>query len=363
MVVVVASAAAAIDATDPRAPAPRAPLAAPGEAEQADLPEGLPDDLPEPNLPVDPPMDPPPTDLPEASDAGPVFDAAEEKSAPAFDAARGLPVDYGAKAADLAQGALLDARSKVAPRPAQPAPPGSGSGEDQSEESFEIAGAAKASTHPHVAPPPRTDEDGIAGALAAVGFAGVASIAAGALAYFWPTLKYALTPIAPLYTRIPRDAVLAHETREHIYRLVRENPGIHAQEVAQRLDLGWGTAVHHLKLLEDHGLLQSHRDGRYKRFFLVGDERLAYRDAVALLRNSTCLRIALQVGERPGLIQKDVCEALGVSSSLATFHLKRLAEAGIVLAHRRGRVVQYEPGPAWSALRDLDAAAGANASA
>lgn len=219
------------------------------------------------------------------------------------------------------------------------------------------AGAPSEEHGPHVAttdlgkhslaPEPPPGQDLLAGAA---GVAGVLALGAGLAALFWPALKVAL---APLYSRISKDAVLLHGSRENIYRLVKENPGIHAHEVAERLDLAWGTAIHHLKLLEQNGLLTSYRDGRYKRFFLVGDQRLAQKEAVALLRNDTARRIVEAVVGRPGLIQKDVCEALGVSSSLATWHLQRLAEAGLVLAHRRGRVVHYEPGPAWGALRDM----------
>lgn len=183
-----------------------------------------------------------------------------------------------------------------------------------------------------------------------VAVAGGLVLAAGLAALFWPALKVA---VAPLYSRISKDAVLAHGSRENIYRLVQEHPGIHAHEVAERLDLAWGTAIHHLRLLEQNGLLTAYRDGRYKRFFVVGDQRLQQKEAVGLLRNDTARRIVQAVAERPGLIQKDVCDALGVSSSLATWHLQRLAEAGLVIAQRRGRVVHYEPGPAWRALRDL----------
>ncbi|MCA1813703.1 MAG: hypothetical protein LC624_07100, partial [Halobacteriales archaeon] len=57
---------------------------------------------------------------------------------------------------------------------------------------------------------------GVAQTAAAVsGFA----LLAGALAYFWPAVKFGATA---LYTRIPRDAVLMHGARERIYRLVKD---------------------------------------------------------------------------------------------------------------------------------------------
>jgi predicted transcriptional regulator len=174
------------------------------------------------------------------------------------------------------------------------------------------------------------------------------AVLGGLMAWFWPALKFA---IAPLYTRIPTDAVLMHGARENIYRLIREEPGIHAHEVADRLQLGWGTTVYHLKLLERNHLIVSRHEGRYKRFFITGDQHLQHQDAVALLRNATSRSIAGAVAAQPGLIQKQVCQALGLSPSLASWHLQRLEGAGVVKAERQGRVVRYEPGPAWQALQ------------
>jgi predicted transcriptional regulator len=170
------------------------------------------------------------------------------------------------------------------------------------------------------------------------------------LAWFWPSLKFFL---APLYTRIAPDAVLMHGAREKIYRLIRDEPGIHAHEVAARLGLGWGTAVYHLKLLERNSLVVSRHEGRYKRFFVTGDQRIQHREAVALLRNATSRSIATAVAAQPGQIQKQLCQALGVSPSLASWHLQRLEASGLVTAERLGRAVRYNPGPAWGELASL----------
>lgn len=196
-------------------------------------------------------------------------------------------------------------------------------------------------------PAPTGPSSSLTGTAAGVS---LAALLAGIFAYYWPVGKYAFTA---LYTRIPRDTVLAHDTRERIYKLVKDQPGIHANDVCDRLGLGWGTAVHHLHILEQHGLLMSHRDGRYRRFFLVGDDRAAQRQAVGVLRHPTSRRVAELVAERPGLIQKQVCESLGLSTSLVAWHLGRLKAAGIVAAQRQGRTVQYRPGPAWSGLEGV----------
>jgi predicted transcriptional regulator len=284
-----------------------------------------------------------PADTPDPASLAPDLDAVRDltpRHAPErlADALASAARDLADALPDALPEELRDAAEAVLARVPGPTPMTSG---DEHE--------AMAAAAPHAdglgwqwdGPPAPTGANGLASTAAGVS---AVALLAGALAYYWPTMKYGF---AALYTRIPRDAVLAHETRERIYKLVRDQPGIHVYEVCDRLGLGWGTAVHHLKILQDQGMLTSHRDGRYRRFFLVGDDRISYREAVGVLRHPTSRRIAQVVASRPGLIQKDVCAALGLSTSLVAWHLGRLKAAGVVSAERRGRTIEYRPGPAW----------------
>lgn len=150
---------------------------------------------------------------------------------------------------------------------------------------------------------------------------------------------------------------LLHPTRQDIYKLVREEPGIHAQAIGLRLGLGWGTTTYHLRQLERHGLLVARRQGRYKHFFANGDRSIQHKDAVGLLRNPTARAIAGAIGAQPNVVQKDLCLSLGISPSLASWHLRRLQEAGVVRAERVGRFVRYCPSASWSEIQAVAATA------
>lgn len=203
------------------------------------------------------------------------------------------------------------------------------------------------------APPPPTDEparDPVAVAgLVGGAVLGLASL--GALAYWWPLVRFGATALAlPLYSRIEKDAVLNHEKREEIYGLIRGAPGIHAHEISSKANIGWGTTVYHLKLLEEHSLVVSKRAGRYKRFFPSGGATGGVKEAYGALRNDTTARVADFVRRTPGASQKDVCDALGISPSLVSWHVERLEEAGLVKKVKEGRRVRYFAGAAWASL-------------
>ncbi len=193
-------------------------------------------------------------------------------------------------------------------------------------------------------------EDAPGVAAGAAGGLGLAA-AIGALAYFWPRLKFFLTALAvPMYTRIEKNDLLAHGTRESIYELIRENPGIHAHEISSRASIGWGTAVHHLRMMENAHLVVSKRSGRYKRFFMSAGIAPAQKEAFGVLRNDTTRSIAEFVSENPGCIQKTVCEKFNIQPSLVSWHMKKLEEADLVKKVREGRKVHYFSGPAWSSI-------------
>ncbi|MHB8586818.1 MAG: winged helix-turn-helix transcriptional regulator [Thermoplasmatota archaeon] len=216
----------------------------------------------------------------------------------------------------------------------------------------EAAALAPAST--------QNDRTGPAGTAAtvAIGIGGLAGL--GVVAWYWPRLRFAGTALVlPLYSRIQRESVMDQSTRERIYGIIREDPGVHAHQISSRAGVGWGTTVYHLKLLEDHRLVVGERQGRYKRFFPSAGY-VGVKSAMGALRNETSSAVAAFVAEHPGTSQREVCEALNISASLVSWHVDRLEQAGLLKRVREGRSVRYFAGPSWSLVQEPGApAAGA----
>lgn len=166
-------------------------------------------------------------------------------------------------------------------------------------------------------------------------------------------LLYALTRVLkwtglaaflPLYSHLTDAEILDDPNRSGIYRLIQAEPGISTKDIADRLDLAWGTVTHHLGKLEKRRFVVSKKYGKYRRYFANGHGGTDMKDQVAVLRLDRTGDVAALIRQSPGLTQKAVSTALGVSSSTILWHVKRLEGAQLITKVREGKLVRYYPG-------------------
>ncbi len=136
------------------------------------------------------------------------------------------------------------------------------------------------------------------------------------------------------------DEVLAVRARKVLYDFVRASPGYHLREIARATNLSITLVDYHLRFLEKHELVTSAMDGEYKRFYpryAVGDAEarpaLSEREKLALgfLRQRVPLMVVSFLMEREAAHHKEVLGHVPVSASTLTHHLKKLANAGVVV--------------------------------
>ncbi len=109
------------------------------------------------------------------------------------------------------------------------------------------------------------------------------------------------------------------------------------------MDAGWGNTVYHLQRLEQAGFVKSEKQGHHRRFYKNGDVGPDDIEALGMLRNETPQKIARYIVQRPGSMQKDVCEELDISPSLAHKWISRMEEQNLVEAKREWRSKHYTP--------------------
>ncbi|GEM_PF-2638547 len=257
---------------------------------------------------------------------------AQPQDAPAPILAAGIPLPLATVGAipvlrDLGQplpmglGPLLEGAPAPAAAPAAPPPAA-------------IAPQAEAVT---LAPPPSPVSVGAS-------LAAVAAVGAAAPALFgWDRLRRFLLPLA-LYTRIAKERLLDHGSREKLLLAIRERPGLPVADLASGTGVPRNTATYHLRRLEREGLVVSQRSGRVRVWFLVGgDARRDEAPAYAALRHGVTRAIAMQVAAQPGVDQQALCARFGLAPSLAHWHVDRLLQTGLVRKERDGRHVRYYP--------------------
>ena len=190
--------------------------------------------------------------------------------------------------------------------------------------------------------------------LAAAAAAGVSMLGLYAA---WRLLKWTgLAAFLPLYSHISDNEILDDPNRASIYRLIQTEPGISTKDIADRLDLAWGTVTHHLGKLEKRRFVVSKKYGKYRRYFANGAGGTDQKDAVAVLRLDRTGDVAQLIRQQPGVTQKAVSQALGVSSSTILWHVKRLEEVHLVRKVREGKLVRYYPGDGMSGVTLIPAA-------
>jgi DNA-binding transcriptional ArsR family regulator len=154
------------------------------------------------------------------------------------------------------------------------------------------------------------------------------------------------------YARVHGEEVLEHPGRQEVYERVKAFPGVNFVQLGQQVSFGASTLNYHLRVLEKNGFITPVRDGRYLRFF---DRRSGHysgerKHAVSALRNPTSAAMARHIRDHPGVPQCDLAAAFGVTPSTVTWHMNRLATAGLVAKQRDGPHTRYFVAGGWAEL-------------
>ncbi|MFB6130215.1 MAG: winged helix-turn-helix transcriptional regulator [Salinigranum sp.] len=129
------------------------------------------------------------------------------------------------------------------------------------------------------------------------------------------------------------------ETRDRIAAYVRENPGVHFNDLVRDLDLAPGQVQYHLRRLRRGDDVDSeHLYGRTHYYPPAFDEW--ERRALALVRRETSRDVLGYLLERDEADPESVAEAVGIARSTLEWHLDHLVAESIVEKRydERGRV-------------------------
>lgn len=183
-----------------------------------------------------------------------------------------------------------------------------------------------------------TDDEGVELSWAIAPAAGIAAAAAAGHAFplgRWLRRLLGLTPAVPLFSRIEPDEMLEHEAREAIYEQLDEQAGLSLEALCRDLDLARSTARHHVRKLEQAGLIEHTRLGRSRVHHLVGQRHRAIREH--LLTNET-RHAVYETVEDEALTITEIAERIDANPGSVHFHLGKLEDVGLVASQgERGR--------------------------
>ncbi len=137
--------------------------------------------------------------------------------------------------------------------------------------------------------------------------------------------------IIGFYSKLKKDKMLDHETRQKLVDHLRENPGAHYSGMLKDLDLAHGVLTHHLNMLETTEIIFSKQDQQYRRFYLDGMSR----DGPLVMGQKK--EVLNAVRRNPGSTQAGIGRTLDMSRMMVSYHVRSLEDLGLVERRKHGR--------------------------
>jgi predicted transcriptional regulator len=135
---------------------------------------------------------------------------------------------------------------------------------------------------------------------------------------------------------------LALETRRHIYRYIKKNPGVYLRELQKALQMPMGQLEYHLDCMAKHNVIVSRIKNNRKRYFAMG--ALSYEDQklVALLKQKIPRDIVLFLLTSPYVRHRDIVSGTRYAPSTITANLHKLLRGGIAVFSIRNNEKLYK---------------------
>ncbi|UCH88501.1 MAG: right-handed parallel beta-helix repeat-containing protein [Thermoplasmata archaeon] len=140
--------------------------------------------------------------------------------------------------------------------------------------------------------------------------------------------------VAPLYTKHRKKKDMEYGyIKGSVRGYIVGNPGESYNTIKKSLGLPNGTLSYYLKVLERESIIQSERDGKFKRFY-PADGRIT-SDVLELTDVQQDIYTAIETN--PGVSQKDIQEQLDISQQRLNYQIKIMTEARLIRVEREGK--------------------------
>ena len=141
------------------------------------------------------------------------------------------------------------------------------------------------------------------------------------------------------YINNGKKEILELDTRRKIYEVIRKFAGSHFREIERKSNLPSGTVKHHLIYLKKHGLIKEEKDGNYCRYFPISFKE--NKKLLGLLRQKRVREIILSILIHKNCNHKQIVQAVEISPSTVSWHLKKLVEKNIIRSIKERRKTFY----------------------
>lgn len=136
------------------------------------------------------------------------------------------------------------------------------------------------------------------------------------------------------------EKILQLEVRRKVYEIVKKNAGCHFREIERRSGLSTGSVQYHLTFLAKHDLIKEEKGNNAVRYFPL-DIAAQNRKMLSLLRQKSIRHILVFILLHNTCHHEQIVEAVNLSPSTVSWHVKKLEREGIIASKREGRKTEY----------------------
>jgi len=151
------------------------------------------------------------------------------------------------------------------------------------------------------------------------------------------------------FNLFPSQVKLNQSTRQQIYNIIEQNEGIHLREICRMLDKKMGVIQYHIYVLESANLINSLKDGRYKRFFINHQDSPEKQIIISLLQRETTAKILSLILQNngDGISHSAIAKELDSSSQAISWHIQKMMDANVIIILKYGCQKYYQINPTF----------------
>ena len=143
-----------------------------------------------------------------------------------------------------------------------------------------------------------------------------------------------------------RENLPLHPVRHRILDVLQRMPGANISDLCKEASMTWGSAQHHLYIMERSGLVEGVAQGRSHGFFLPAPKRNESLQKLLILRRTRVLEFAQAVLAEPGITQQVLAERLVMTRKVIRRCVDLLKAEDFLVEERRAKYKVYRPGDA-----------------
>lgn len=142
--------------------------------------------------------------------------------------------------------------------------------------------------------------------------------------------RFAAIGAASPLARFQSDDTSDSDAPDAIAGYVAATPGAHFSKLRDDLQLGTGETQHHLRRLVRDGVIESRKDGDYRRYFPAGRFSEFEQVALGYLRRETPRGMLIALLRDPASTASGLADELGVSTPTVSKYASELETAGLL---------------------------------